>query len=80
MKIFDGKIHLEKYLLRKAFNESNLLPDVVLWRRKCAFSDGVSDKENSWHRVIKSFVDHKISDVEFETKDPSARELIGYAE
>ena len=47
---------------------------------KCAFSDGVSDKENSWHRVIKSFVDHKISDVEFETKDPSARELIGYAE
>ena len=47
---------------------------------KSAFSDGVSAKENSWHRVIQSFVDHKISDVEFEKKDPSARELIGYAE
>ncbi|MBC8346514.1 MAG: asparagine synthase B [Candidatus Marinimicrobia bacterium] len=68
MKIFDGKIRLEKYLLRKAFDQKSLLPNSVLWRRKCAFSDGVSAKENSWHRVIQSFVDHKISDVEYETK------------
>ena len=124
MKLFDGKMRLEKHLLRKAFSQSNLLPYAVLWRRKCAFSDGVSAKENSWHRVIQTFVDNKISDGEFETnaksyihctpvlkesyyyrkvyesffgnqekliphlwmpkwvktKDPSARELIGYVE
>ena len=37
MKIFDGKMRLEKHLLRKAFNESNLLPDVNLWRQNAHF-------------------------------------------
>ena len=68
MKTFDGKLRLEKYLLRKAFDQSELLPESVLWRRKCAFSDGVSAKDNSWHHVIQSFVDSKISDEEYKTK------------
>ena len=40
--------HCEKWILRKAFEETGLLPNEVLWRRKEAFSDGVSGKEKSW--------------------------------
>ena len=36
------KKQCEKYLLRKAFEHENLLPNEVLWRTKEAFSDGVS--------------------------------------
>lgn len=43
----------EKYILRKAFSQENLLPESVLWRTKEAFSDGVSNVENSWHTIIK---------------------------
>jgi len=42
-----------------------LLPDEALWRRKCAFSDGVSSQNKSWHHIIQKFVDQKISDDEF---------------
>jgi len=64
-KIFNN-INIEKYLLRKAFSERDLLPKSILWRRKCAFSDGVSSRENSWHIVLKNFIDSQISDKEFE--------------
>jgi len=67
-KIFDGRDRMEKHLLRKAFSKMDLLPDSVLWRRKCAFSDGVSAKKNSWHKVLQGFVDEQITDFEFETK------------
>jgi len=66
LKMFDGVNRLEKYLLRKAFDGQGLLPDQVLWRRKCAFSDGVSAKKKSWHHIIQSFVDQKVSDEEFQ--------------
>ena len=68
LKMFDGVDRLEKYLLRKAFDDTNLVPNNVLWRRKCAFSDGVSSKKNSWHRILQNFVDSQITDTEFETK------------
>ena len=46
---------IEKYLLRYAFdiNEPNLLPSIVLWRKKEAFSDGVSGVNKSWFEIIK---------------------------
>lgn len=44
---------MEKWLLRKAFDEDDLLPPAVLWRRKEAFSDGVSSATSSWHHQIK---------------------------
>ena len=56
---------MEKYLLRKAFEDENLLPNEVLWRKKEAFSDGVSSKEESWHETIKKYIDSKITDEEF---------------
>lgn len=40
----------EKWILRKAFEDTGLLPNEVLWRRKEAFSDGVSGKEKSWYQ------------------------------
>lgn len=40
----------EKWLMRKAFE--GLLPDDVLWRKKEAFSDGVSG-ERSWYQIAQ---------------------------
>ncbi len=65
LKMFNGKDRIEKYLLRKAFAEDNLLPEDVLWRAKCAFSDGVSNINNSWHKIIQKYVDSKVTDEEF---------------
>ena len=42
----------EKFLLRSAFANKNVLPDEVLWRTKEAFSDGVSKKTRSWYQII----------------------------
>ena len=48
----------EKYLFRKAFDtDDNFLPEEILWRRKEAFSDGVSKKERSWFEIIKEKVE-----------------------
>jgi asparagine synthase (glutamine-hydrolysing) len=57
---------IEKYILRKAFECENLLPPVVLWRSKMAFSDGVSQKTKSWHKIISEYTDSQITDKEFE--------------
>ena len=54
---------VEKHLLRKSF--STLLPEDVMWRRKEAFSDGVSGHERTWVQIIKEYVDQRVSDVEF---------------
>lgn len=60
------KSRMEKYLIRKAYENENILPDEVLWRKKEAFSDGVSSEENSWHKVIEDYIDNKITNEEFE--------------
>jgi asparagine synthase (glutamine-hydrolysing) len=57
---------IEKYLIRKAFANMDLLPDEVLWRRKNGFSDSVSSKTRSWSMIIQEFVDKVVSDEEFE--------------
>ena len=53
----------EKYILRKAFASDNLLPDEVLWRTKEAFSDGVSNEDNSWHTIIKRRLEEHASTI-----------------
>ena len=65
LKMFDGTKRLEKHLLRKAFEDDQILPEEVLWRRKCAFSDGVSSQKQSWHKIIQAFVDEIVTDKEF---------------
>ena len=58
---------MEKYQLRKAFHGGNLIPDEVLWRRKEAFSDGVSstDAKLAWHNILSGHVDMVVSDEEY---------------
>lgn len=54
---------IEKHLLRSVFsvNEPGLLPTEVLWRKKEAFSDGVSGHHKSWFEIIKDKLkDYKI--------------------
>ena len=54
----------EKYLLRSAFSIENyhnrkglqLLPNSILWRRKEAFSDGVSGTGNSLYQILQKFI------------------------
>ena len=52
------KNHCEKYLIRKAFDNKNLLPNEVLWRTKEAFSDGVSSNKKAWYEVIQDHLEH----------------------
>ena len=51
---------IEKWWLREAFS-GDLLPDEVLWRKKEAFSDGVSG-ERSWFTIIQEWVSHRVGD------------------
>jgi asparagine synthase (glutamine-hydrolysing) len=59
-----GKGTQEKYLLREAFSGKRVpdgsrtyLPDEVLWRRKEAFSDGVSKTTRSLYEIIQEHVE-----------------------
>lgn len=55
--------NMEKYLIRKAFDKDRflnsdgfpLLPNDVLWRRKEAFSDGVSKHTRSLYEIIQEY-------------------------
>jgi len=55
---------VEKYTLRKSFEEG-YLPDEILWRRKDGYSDGVSGSGKKWYEQIQEFVEHIITDEEF---------------
>ena len=58
----------EKYLLRKSFSypffknvdEKQLLPDSILWRRKEAFSDGVSNEGRSLFTILQEQISEKL--------------------
>ena len=65
LKMFNNTDRIEKYLLRKAFDGQNVIPQEILWRRKNGFSDSVSDKTRSWSTIIKEFVDIEITDEEY---------------
>ena len=52
----------EKQLLRNAFSvcEPNILPVDILWRKKEAFSDGVSSLQKSWFQIIEDKIKESI--------------------
>lgn len=52
-----SETRMEKWALRTAFSTMKLLPDEVLWRRKEAFSDGVSCTEKSWYEEIQERIE-----------------------
>lgn len=48
---------MEKYLLRDAFSGLKLLPDGILWRRKEAFSDGLTSEKKSWYASLQEHME-----------------------
>jgi asparagine synthase (glutamine-hydrolysing) len=76
LKMFSDA-RMEKYLLRKAFDdpENPILPRELLYRRKEAFSDGVSSHERSWFQIIREFVDTQVSNREYEQELEKFEEL-----
>ena len=73
----------EKYLFRKAFDNNKYLPKEILWRKKEAFSDGVSAKNKSWAQIIKDRVSNQKQieyrlDVQYNHNPPQSQEQIYY--
>lgn len=60
---------VEKYLVRKAFDDTGLLPHDILWRPKEAFSDGVSSQKKSWFAILQEFIDTQVTDAELEVAE-----------
>jgi asparagine synthase (glutamine-hydrolysing) len=60
---------IEKQLIRNAFskkyfvnsNREAILPDEILWRKKEAFSDGISSKQNSLFSILQEQIKTPIS-------------------
>jgi asparagine synthase (glutamine-hydrolysing) len=61
---------IEKEILRCAFDDDVILPIKVLWRRKEAFSDGVSTPEKAWFQEIQERLQKGIH-MQWEKNDPS---------
>ena len=66
---------MEKVLLRKAFSNGNYLPSHVLWRRKEAFSDGVSSAKDSWHSQITRHTSSLFPNAKADTATGTAESL-----
>jgi asparagine synthase (glutamine-hydrolysing) len=55
----------EKWWLRKAFEGTDVLNTEVLYRRKEAFSDGISGTAKSWFQIIQEHIETLITYEEF---------------
>lgn len=73
-----------KYLLRKAFEEGDWLPENILWREKAAFSDAVG---HSMVDDLKQYAEEYYTDEEFKEKckqyqdpEPFTKESLLYRE
>lgn len=57
---------IEKYLIRKSFHfmypNNPILPNEILFRKKEAFSDGVSDKEKCWYQYLQEHFETEVKD------------------
>lgn len=56
---------IEKKLLRESFEDDNLLPSSILYRKKEAFSDGCSSRDKSWYEIIRDYCETIIDDNEY---------------
>lgn len=81
--------NLEKWLLRKSFDKlrNELLPRSVLFRKKEAFSDGVSSNKRSWYEILQEEINKTISDSYFKKKismyehcKPTSKEALYFRE
>ena len=79
---FDYNKKQEKFLFRKAFDK-DYLPKEILWRRKEAFSDGVSKISRSWYEIITQKVktQKKVKfdiSIEYQFNPPQSLEQLYY--
>uniref|UniRef100_A0A672L0K4 Asparagine synthetase [glutamine-hydrolyzing] n=1 Tax=Sinocyclocheilus grahami TaxID=75366 RepID=A0A672L0K4_SINGR len=72
---------VEKHLLREAFKGLNLIPDEILWRRKEAFSDGMTSIKKSWYSSLQEHIESEVNDsqlekasVQFPSNPPTTKE------
>lgn len=64
--------NIEKYLIRKSFDKQyyttkdnkQLLPDEILWRRKEAFSDGVSALNRTTKDIINDYITKELNSLD----------------
>ena len=80
-KTYNGEFysegHMEKYLIRDTFHSiaPDLLPHDILYRKKEAFSDGVSSLNHSWYQIIQDKMnDVDIPDHLYTINPPSTKE------
>ena len=64
IKMPDGKQRMEKWIIRKAFED--MLPESIAWRQKEQFSDGVG---YNWIDTLKKMTEEKVSDAEFARRE-----------
>ncbi|CDQ75302.1 unnamed protein product [Oncorhynchus mykiss] len=57
---------VEKHLLRDSFKGLNLIPDEILWRRKEAFSDGMTSVKKSWYNSLQDQMESEVNDYDLE--------------
>lgn len=71
----------EKYIIRKIFNQydTDLLPQEILFRKKEAFSDGVSGLKKSWYEIIQdSLSNHVVEKYKYRINEPETNEQYYY--
>lgn len=64
----NGDNNIEKYILRKSFDDGTYLPNEILWRIKEQFSDGVSSETENVISKLQQYSNKTISDDEFNNK------------
>ena len=71
---------IEKYWLRQAFAMDELLPMEVLWRKKEAFSDGVSATTRSLYEILQEHAERAVDteDCVWTHNPPSTKEQYYY--
>ncbi|CAG9823634.1 unnamed protein product [Phaedon cochleariae] len=82
------KDSIEKFLLRSAFDGTDVLPHNILWRPKEAFSDGVASQTKSLFVVLQEIVDKRMPEPfdqsavskKYPHCTPSSKEALYYRE
>jgi asparagine synthase (glutamine-hydrolysing) len=80
---------IEKYLIRKAFETMShyegrsILPHDVLYRKKEAFSDGVSNQDKKWYKYLQEHFNKEVGDGNMNNNDwsylpPATKEAYYY--
>lgn len=65
----ESENNIEKYILRKSFDDKTFLPDEILWRIKEQFSDGISSETENLIDELKNYAEKQITDIEFKNRE-----------